>query len=172
MSDPDRAVDRQVRLDIQARGYHVGIVPAVPGACGWAFSVGLPASADHPEVIAFGPDLDLVGGLVQRLCDMVRAGQDFSGRERHGGVLAGHDVATRPLAPKWTSIFLGNAAWYHGREDFPALQCFWPDAGGHFPWEAAFDAAWRDEQPHLYESLTHKALPDGLLASLRAEGAL
>jgi hypothetical protein len=103
MSDPDRAVDRQVRLDIQARGYHVGIVPAVPGACGWAFSVGLPASADHPEVIAFGPDLDLVGGLVQRLCEMVRAGQDFSGRERHGGVLAGHDVATRPLAPKWTS---------------------------------------------------------------------
>ncbi len=172
MSDADRAVDAQVRADIAARGYHLGIVPALPTACGWAFSAGLLESSKHPDLICFGPDLDPIAGLVQRLCELVRRGERFDERERHAGVLAGNDIITRPVEAKWVPVFLGNTAWLYERDTFPALQCFWPDAGGRFPWDPDFQSEWRDQQPFLFESLTHKALPDGLLQSLRTDGAL
>ena len=166
------AHDRSVRNDVAEKGYHLGLVPALERSSGWAFSVGLPASSGHPELICFGPDVPFVGQLVQHLCEAVVAGRRFEEDTPVEGILSERALRLRPVDNKWLPTFLGNAAYFHDREDFPALQCFWPDRSGLFPWQAGFDSDWREAQPLLFEALTHKALPETLVAALIGEGAL
>ncbi len=166
------AIDARVREDVARQGFHLALVPPEAGTPGWAFTVGLAQAGAHPELVAFAPDLDFARTLVGGLALRVRAGQRFADGEQAEHVIQGFPVAFRTVTAKWSRIFLGNAAWFHGDEDFASLQCFWPDRDGHFPWQPGFDASWRADQPLLYEHATHEALSEPLIEVLRQEGAL
>jgi hypothetical protein len=88
------------------------------------------------------------------------------------GVVEGAALALRGVARKWIPVFLGNAAWHYQRQDVPALQAFWPDPKGCFPWQPEGDPQWRADQPLLHLTETHRALSEPLVAVLRREGAL
>lgn len=168
----DDVLDERVRGDVERQGFHLGLVPPEAGTPGWAFTIGLVERFDHPEILAFAPDPDFLRGLVGGLAERVRGGRRFEAEERYPDVLGDHDVALREVDRKWYTTFLGNVAWHYGGESFRALQCFWPDRAGRFPWEDDFDPDWRDDQPLLHLHETHRALSESLLAVLRKEGAL
>jgi hypothetical protein len=102
----------------------------------------------------------------------VRGGRRFAARETDPGILEGLPFAFREVAPRWASVFLGNAAWHYRSERFPVLQGFWPDRHGRFPWDQECTAEVAAEQPQLERAELHLALPERLLAALRREGAL
>jgi len=164
--------DRAIRNDIASRGFHLGLVPALGETPGWAFSIGLREYLNHPDLICFGLDVAFVGGIVQSMAHQVSRGQIYSADEPVDGIISDHEIFLRSVDRKWTTPFLGNACFYYGREDITALQIFWPDEKSRFPWHKSFNSAWRDSQPFLYESETHRAIPDKLLNSLRQEGSL
>lgn len=171
MGEPD-PVDVRVRADIERHGWHVVLVPPEQESPGWAHTIGLLERFEHPELIVFGMDFQALGPLLNRLGEGVRAGDRFEEESERRGILEGLPVAFRRVERKWVAPFLGNAAWHYRREDFPVLQCFWPDPGGHFPWQAGCDPDWRDDQPLLYLRETQQALSEELIAALRREGAL
>ncbi len=171
MSDPEEArIRARVRDDIARYGWHVVLIPPDAGTPGWGHTIGMLERFDHPELIVFGRELEIVRGLVNRLGAHVAHGQPLTGADRVRGILADALVAIRPVDPRWTEAFLGNAAWHYERPSIPALQCFWPDANGMFPWDPAADPAWRNDQPLLFEPSGARALPGRWAEVLRSEG--
>lgn len=47
---------------------------------------------------------------------------------------------------------LGWNRWFHGGDDFPCVQLFWPDKSGRFPGQAGAQAAFQAPQPDLSAS--------------------
>ena len=140
-------IDARVRDHIARFGWHLVLIPPTTEAPGWVHTIGLEERFAHPELIVFGGDFSVLAPLLNAL-------------------------AFRPIAAKWIEPFLGNAAWHYRRDAIPALQCFWPDAMGRFPWQPEFEEALRADQPLLFERETHKALSERMVATLRADGAL
>jgi hypothetical protein len=169
MSDDIQA---RVRHDIDETGWHLVMVPPEDGTPGWTHTLGLWERYEHPEIVVFGPELEKIGPLANHIGALVRAGRRFEADAEEEGILADHPMAFRAVAAKWLPVFLGNAAWHYESEQFPALQAFWPDPGGHFPWQPGADRSWRDDQPRLHESNTLAALSEAMVGVLRREGAL
>ena len=165
-------IDDRVRADIARFGWHLVLIPPDHGAAGWAHTIGLEERFGHPELLVFGNDLAVLAPLLNALGERVRGGLKFAAGDELGGVLQGLPVAFRAIAPKWIQAFLGNAAWHYKRERVAALQCFWPDPNGCFPWQPEVDLELRDDQPLLFERETHLALSERMIAALRADGAL
>jgi len=165
-------IDARVRADIAGHGWHLVLIPPDHGAAGWVHTIGLEQRFSHPELIVFGEDLSILAPLLNALGERVRAGTQLEAGTELSGVLQDLPIAFRAVDAKWTEAFLGNAAWHYQRDRVAALQCFWPDARGAFPWQPGFDESWRDEQPLLYERETHRALGEKMIAALRADGAL
>lgn len=171
VQQPDE-VDQRVQADIERHGWHVVLVPPEADSPGWAHSIGLWERCRHPELLVFGSEPRQLGALVNALGERVRGGRRFEAGATESGVLAGLPFAFRAVAPRWTQVFLGNAAWHYRSASFAALQGFWPDRGGRFPWNADCAPEVAAEQPQLEHAELHRALPDRLLAALRREGAL
>jgi len=171
VQQPDEG-DQRVRADIERHGWHVVLVPPEADSPGWAHSIGLWERCRQPELLVFGSEPRQLGALVNALGERVRGGRRFEAGATESGVLTGLPFAFRAVAPRWTQVFLGNAAWHYRSASFAALQGFWPDRGGRFPWDADCAPEVAAEQPQLEYAELHRALPDRLLAALRREGAL
>jgi hypothetical protein len=163
---------QRVRADIAHYGWHVGKIPGDDRAPAWAFTIGLEASFQHPEVVVFGLDLETAHRLLNQVGLLVKQRGGFKDGERAAGVLERHTVVFRRVAPRWNPVFLGNVAWFYENEAVPALQCFWPDAAGRHPWDEGFDDSLRALQPLLFETSIEAALSPSLAQVLREEGAL
>ncbi len=171
MQQPDQ-VDQRVAADIERHGWHVVLVPPEADAPGWAHSIGLWQRHRHPELLVFGSEPRQLAALVNALGEQVRGGRHFAAGAVETGILQNLPFAFRPVARRWTEVFLGNAAWHYRSEDFEVLHGFWPDREGRFPWDAGCTPEVAAEQPLLEHAELHLALPDRLLAALRREGAL
>jgi len=165
-------ISERVRADIASHGWHLVLVPPADRAPGWAHTIGLSERFGHPELLVFGSDLPFLRTLGNRLGAQVANGGTLAAGAELPGILSEFTLAIRPIDPKWVDPFLGNAAWHYRERDFSALQCFWPDRAGRFPWDPECDPDWRADQPLLYLRETHRALSETLLDSLRREGAL
>jgi Domain of unknown function (DUF4262) len=171
VQEPDE-VEQRVRADIERHGWHVALVPPEADAPGWGHSIGLWERFQHPELLVFGSEPHQLASLLNALGERVRGGRRFAAGETDAGVLAGLPFAFRAVAPRWTQVFLGNAAWHYRSEVFATLQGFWPDRAGRFPWDADCTPEVAAEQPQLSFAALHEALPERLLATLRRDGAL
>lgn len=165
-------VDARVQSDIQRHGWHVVLIPPEGDAPGWAHTIGLWERYRQPELLVFGSEPRQLAALLNTLGERVRGGRRFAAGETETGLLQELPFAFRAVASRWTHVFLGNAAWHYQGETFEALQGFWPDRSGHFPWDASCARAVADEQPQLEVPELHLALPERMLAALRREGAL
>lgn len=164
--------DARVRADIERFGWHAALIPPEGPVPGWVLSIGLGERFGHPELIAFGADLRLLHALVNRAGADVRAGSRYEAGREYSGLLENLRCAFRRVDPRWREVFLGNAGWYYRGRSWDAIQCFWPDASGRFPWDPRFDPEWRGDQPLLFEAEVDAALSPALAQTLRREGAL
>ena len=162
----------RVRSDVDTYGWHVAKIGGDERAPPWAFTIGLEHSFEHPEVLVFGMELELLHGLLNQIGELVKSGRSFEPGERAAGVLEQNPPEFRSVDPRWYGAFVGNAAWFYRERNFRVLQCFWPDASGRLPWEAEFDPAWQGRQPLLFLEGEQEALGKPLAAVLRDEGAL
>jgi hypothetical protein len=46
--------------------------------------------------------------------------------------------------------YVGFSLWFYESNDFPMLQCFWPDCSNRFPWDSSCPDWVREAQPFLY----------------------
>jgi len=163
-------IERHVRGDIERHGWHVAKIEGDERVPPWAFSIGFVDTFDHPEVIVAGMDLDPLHALLNRIGDLLRAGNRFAAGEQAHSILEEFACAFRPVDERWIQPFAGNAAWHHRDREWSLIQCFWPDARGRFPWQEGFPAELGPLQPLLYEGSPERALAPGVRATLEAEG--
>lgn len=130
----------------------------------FAYTIGLMKTCNHPEFIVFGVEADSSYALLKGLFRDTKQGKSYSepgiytielGVDQHRiGIRRVHRTQ-HPLHLGFAMGFLTN----NGRiGELEALQAFWPDRQGKFPFEAGCDAAVAHLQPRLDISLTPREI--------------
>ena len=119
-----------------------------PPTPAYAYSIGMPAAVDFPEVVVFGLTPVAANGLVTLVADARRGGTQIPlGVELVG--LLDNDLrcAFAPVdLTEWAPLFETAVAWYRG-EPFELVQLLFPDRNGFLPYEAGYEERMRLAQP-------------------------
>lgn len=139
--------DQRVLDDVVRHGCHVVGVLADEKGPAYSYSIGLFRNFGHPEILVFGLAHPLMQRIINGLKENIRGGTSFVVGNRYPDILEGFDCAFRLVSTKHYRELLGYARWFHGGDDFPVVQCVWPDRQGRFPWEPSFNARFKALQP-------------------------
>ena len=145
--------DRHLLADVATHGCHVIKVPRVDSAPPFAYSIGLYHNFTHPEILVVGLELDLMHRLINDMRDHIRAGTVFPAGSRSSDILTDLECEFRGVARSHYVDLFGYARWFYRGNDFPAIQCVWPDRRGHFPGQPEFDPTFCEIEP-TYERST------------------
>jgi hypothetical protein len=124
------------------------------------YTIGLMETCRHPEFVIFGLESDHAHALFSALIRDIRAGGSYAEPGVYTVNVGGdeHRVGFRRVHPTQHPLYLGFAMGFmtnSGRiGELEAMQVFWPDSAGKFPFEAGCDLAGYELQPRLDIGLT------------------
>jgi hypothetical protein len=143
--------DLDIADDVDRFGFSILTISDVTP--GFAYTVGLIFTQKHPELIIFGRDPDELSAILRCMIDQMRRGGSFVNPASYPIECADFPVATRPVHPSQHEYHLGFAMGHctnNGRiGELEALQVFWPDKAGRFPFDRGCDEAVWVAQPRL-----------------------
>lgn len=119
--------------------------PPIPA---YAYSIGLPAAVDFPEVAVFGLTPVAAKGLIGLVADARRGGTEIPlGMELVGLLDNELRCAFAPVElDTYGDFFATASAWYQG-EAFSMVQLLFPDRNGFMPYEPGYDERMKYAQP-------------------------
>jgi hypothetical protein len=127
------------------------------------YTVGLMQTFDHPEAILFGLEPKVTHGILANLVSNIRTGKRYVDSGTYDGVLNGYSIGIRPVHESQHEQYLGYAMGFclrSGHLDLKAVQVYWPDRHGVFPFEPNCDLGVYSRQPRLDVALTPSELED------------
>jgi hypothetical protein len=104
--------------------------------------------------------------ILNGIAEEVKQGRVFKPGFEYDGILENYRCIFHSVHQTWYPPFLGWARWYYDNDDFPVLQCFWPDKSQRYPWSDRFAVDFRRRQPHLFRWGVDEARVEGFLRSL------
>jgi hypothetical protein len=138
LPEPADDHDRKLLADVERHGWHViGVEEDVEGPA-FSYSIGIYHTFGRPEVILFGLPVRVMHLIINGIGEEFRSGKQFEHLDESADVLEGYDVAFRAVERKYYREYLGYARWFYHGDDFPVLQCVWPDAEHRYPWHPEF----------------------------------
>lgn len=130
----------------------------------FVYTCGLMTTFDHPELIVFDADSEVAYAILAAMIDDIRNGRSFADTGAFAGVLVNHNIGVRRVHPTQHELYLGCAMGHvrhMGRPgELEALQVFWPDTEGRFPYERDCDDDVYRAQPRLDVELTPSELEE------------
>lgn len=100
----------------------------------FCYTIGLTEKFDHPEIFLVGFNAETSAELLRNIVDRVYAGERFEEPSISERVFADYDAALRPITEE-SSFKRSNIGMKVLGRAFPAVQLFYPDAQGKFPWD-------------------------------------
>jgi hypothetical protein len=146
------ARDKDIAAKVAKHGWTaIGVDDHDPS---FVHSVGLMYSIGHPEIIIVG----LSGQgypLLTALIKLIGQGRSFGSPGKYEDALDDVPLGVRAVHPTQHEIYLGYAMAYCRHQGdigkLSAVQVFWPDGNGRFPFDADCDPAVIAAQPRLDE---------------------
>ncbi len=135
---------------VMTYGCHIIQVRAENTIPGWSYTIGLFEMLHQPEIIAIGLKESLAHSVLNEVARRFKGGARFDEGHRESELVANVECEFRRVEKRWLRQAMGYAIWFYGGDDFPVLQCIYPDLSNVFPWEEAFDSSWRGNQPLLF----------------------
>ncbi len=101
--------DQRTLSNIETHGWNVTKVFRSEGETGpeWAFSAGLFHSYQHPEIVIFGLDLEVMHKIVNNLGDEVKKGKTFGPGKEYQEIFARCGCWFRPVQQRYYKEYLG-----------------------------------------------------------------
>jgi len=159
--------DRKITKDVNTYGWHVVKVMPQGDDPGWAYSVGMFRTLEHPEILIFGlPDTSM-HAIINHVGERVREGAKFADGVEDGDTLDGYRCVFKAVDKFWYPWIFGYGRWFYGDDEFPALQLIWPDKQSHYPWDSEYRKDLIPLQPLLYEREIDRSRGAALLKSLQ-----
>jgi hypothetical protein len=116
----------------------------------------------HPELIIFGLEPDAAYGILNVIVHETKQGRLFEKSDSYDNVLESGNIAIRPVHATQHPLYLGYAMGYCRSLglaiNLRAVQVFWPDTKGRFPFDAGCDLDVYHSQPRLDIGLTPSEL--------------
>jgi hypothetical protein len=150
-------MDDAIADDVRKHGWSVADV--YDGEPPFLYTIGLMQTWNHPELILFGLKSKTAYSILAAMVHSIRSGQSFHEPGSYSGVLEGDfQIGLRAVHPTQHQVYLGYAMGYVrqiGRMgELQAMQAFWPDKAGKFPFEVGCDLDVFRLQPRLDLALT------------------
>jgi len=128
--------ERDIAADVERFGWNA--VSVFDHSPPFVYTVGLMFTHEHPELIIFG--LREEGyNVLRAMVEEIGKRKSFAEPRAYEGVLKEGFVATRTVHESQHELYLGYAMGYcreRGRMgQLRAVQVFWPDKAGRFPFE-------------------------------------
>jgi hypothetical protein len=114
----------------------------------YSYTVGL-ARKGVPELIMLGLDADTSRAALNRLAQKLIAGDQVANGDRLDQIISVYAVVPRELSSAIAAKHMKFAKLFAQNQPWKALQVYWPDPSGIFPWEADYDKTWLKLQPNL-----------------------
>jgi hypothetical protein len=144
------ADERKLVEDVEQFGCHIIQVREENWMVGWGYTIGVYESTRQPEIVVVGLKPETAHRVLNECARRFRDGARFEDGHREKDPLTNVDCEFRQVEHRWLRQLMGYAIWFYGDDDFPAVQCIYPDMSNRFPWEAGFDSSWRDRQALLF----------------------
>ena len=111
-----------------------------PPTPAYAYTIGLPALLDFPEIAVFGLTPVASRGLIGLVVDAVRGGTEIPFGVELVGLLANElRCVFGPVDTSTYGAFFATArSWYRG-DDYSMVQLIYPDRNGFMPYEPGFE---------------------------------
>lgn len=84
--------------------------------------------------------------LINAIGEAVCGDKNFQVGMAYKDIADGPALAFIPVLERHNRGYLGYACWFYRGDQFPALQCIWPDKQGMLPWEPGFDGRFFQQQ--------------------------
>lgn len=139
--------DLQVLRDVAGNGCHIVGVLADESGPAFVYSIGLFHNYGHPEIVLFGLSHELMSQLINDMRDKIQHGSRFNPGSKCSDLVEGFDCEFLAVHPSYYQELFGYARWFYVGDNFPVIQCVWPDRKGCFPWQRDFDPKFKDLQP-------------------------
>ncbi len=122
----------------------------------FAYTIGLPHSAGHPELVVSGLSAEVMSAMLNNAAQRVLDGFPFEPGTTAENLIGYWPVVADPMSPGGLEETALWSHWFH-RRPADALQLVWPSTSGVFTWQpggsehvaAAQPAAWRLPQPRV-----------------------
>jgi hypothetical protein len=136
--------------------FSANVFDAVPP---FVYTIGLMQTWNHPELILFGREPNTAHRALSTMVESIRGGGSYREPSTYSGILQGDSkIGLRCVDPTQHPLYLGYAMGYLtfiGRiGELQAMQVFWPDKTGKFPYEVGCDLDVFRFQPRLDLALT------------------
>lgn len=137
--DPFDRLRHEMLSRIARLGYTMQQASCLPGGETYIYTIGLPASLGHPELVVCGLDRRTSVDVIEGVVDLLRAGRTLEG-EVLGALEVGVPLWLTPLPAAVAYAHLDTARWwrrehYDGELSPAAKQVIIPDPAGRFPWQ-------------------------------------
>jgi len=142
----DRAL---IEKNIADFGCHLVLIEADNYLPGFVYSIGLFERFNHPEIICFGLDINVMASIINEVCAQIKDGTSFTTNLNYPDFLQDYNIQFIDVDESYYRNYLGYGRWYYNKNNFPALQLIWPDKQHNFPWHKDFKSAWKFKQPLL-----------------------
>jgi hypothetical protein len=149
--------EKRIVSNVAEHGWFCTSVGAGEDSPPFTYTVGFWETLKVPEFIIFGLSSKLSHAILWDVFRQIRDGVATpSDGVRWSGLIEGFDCLPRTVhESQMIREHFNSALWYrrHRTGDDSALramQLFWPDPGGLFPWEEGSDPEVRASQPALY----------------------
>src|SRR6266576_3520794 len=110
--------DQKILDDVAQYGWHVMKVRELSDAPGWAYSIGLYRTFNHPEIVVFGLNADLMHSMINFMGTDIRSGKRFEEGKPYSDLIEAYSCTFKPVSVIWHYPFLGYADWFYQGIDY------------------------------------------------------
>jgi hypothetical protein len=122
----------------------------------FVYTIGFSKTYQHPEAIVFGLDPSTASRLLTDFVDGLRAGSRYDRPGVYTDEIFASPIGIRVVDESQHELYLGYAMGFcrRNRIDLKAVQVFWHDEAGRFPFDAGCSESTFVLQPRLDVPLT------------------
>ncbi len=146
MTDYERDVVAKVR---KYGWFQLRVVGDEQSPLSFSYTTGFWRTLEAPEILLFSLPEQTAHHVLWDVFRYFKSGQRPQTGVPVSNILGNADAVFLPVAKEHYRTYMRTTRWFHGHDDFPCVQLFWPDRQGLFPWEAGFEAKFEKDQPDL-----------------------
>lgn len=151
ISNQDTSERLAILNNIEEIGWRVFAVQTDVETPNYAYTIGLFHSFGHPEVLMMGLPITKMHELLNLIGLLIKDGAEMENGAESSDILANHNCYFQSVHKRNYLRFFEEGIDFYGNDDFPVLQCVWPDSRGLYPWQDGVDSVVRRLQMMLSE---------------------
>lgn len=139
----------QTKEHIEKYGLSVVMIESTKYLPSFAYSVGLKENYNHPEIICFGLNTQILHEIINDVGGIIKTEGKINNEEEYDNIFQNTRAKFLKIDERNIEDYFGVAMKYYDSKEFKGLQLIWTDRNNKFPWEEGFEEEFKFKQPLL-----------------------